>query len=140
LPPRRPGFESRSGHVGFSVDKVALEQVFSKYFGFSSQFLIHRMLHIHHLSFGPRRIGQFVADVPIGLSLTPPQENYMLPEVFSNTMPLSLIPTPLFCVMSLRYNAYMTNFQAYRSTLREDSANKIALPLSRISIFCIRFL
>jgi hypothetical protein len=27
-------FETRSGNVGFVVDKVALEQVFSEYFGF----------------------------------------------------------------------------------------------------------
>jgi hypothetical protein len=31
FPPLRPGFEPRSGHVGFVVDKVALEQVFSEY-------------------------------------------------------------------------------------------------------------
>jgi hypothetical protein len=29
FPPKRPGFEFRSGHVGFVVDKVALGQVFS---------------------------------------------------------------------------------------------------------------
>jgi hypothetical protein len=34
FPPRRPGFEPRSSHVGFVVDKVALGQVFSEYFGF----------------------------------------------------------------------------------------------------------
>jgi hypothetical protein len=28
----RPGFESRLGHVGFVVDKVAMGQVFSEYF------------------------------------------------------------------------------------------------------------
>jgi hypothetical protein len=31
---RNPGFEPRSGHVGFVVDEVALGQVFSEYFGF----------------------------------------------------------------------------------------------------------
>jgi hypothetical protein len=31
---RRPGFKSGSIHVGFVVDKVALGQVFSEYFGF----------------------------------------------------------------------------------------------------------
>jgi hypothetical protein len=46
FPPRRPGFKPRSGHVGF-VDKVALGQVFSEYFGFPCQFSFHR-LHIHH--------------------------------------------------------------------------------------------
>jgi hypothetical protein len=33
LPPRRPGFASGQ-HVGFVVDKAALGQVFSEYFGF----------------------------------------------------------------------------------------------------------
>jgi hypothetical protein len=32
--PRRPGFEPGSSQVGFVVDKVALGQVFSEYFGF----------------------------------------------------------------------------------------------------------
>jgi hypothetical protein len=50
FPLRRPGFEPRSGHVGFVVDKVALVQVFSEYFGFPCQFSFHRLLHIlHHL-------------------------------------------------------------------------------------------
>jgi hypothetical protein len=53
---------------------VALGQVFSEYFGFPCQFTFHRLLHIHHLSSGAGRIGQSVADVPSGLSLTPPQE------------------------------------------------------------------
>jgi hypothetical protein len=35
---RRPGFEARSGDVGFVVDKVAMGQVFSEYFGFPCQF------------------------------------------------------------------------------------------------------
>jgi hypothetical protein len=40
-PLRRPGFEPGSGHVGFVVDKVALRQVFSEYFGFPCQSLFH---------------------------------------------------------------------------------------------------
>jgi hypothetical protein len=36
-----------SGHVGFVVDKVALGQVFSEYFGFPCQALC-RLLHTHH--------------------------------------------------------------------------------------------
>jgi hypothetical protein len=74
FPPRRPGFEPRSGHVGFVVDKVALGQVFSEYFDFPCQCSFHRLLHTHHLSSGAGTIGQLVADVPSGLSLTPPQE------------------------------------------------------------------
>jgi hypothetical protein len=33
FPPLRPGFKARSGYVGFVVDKAALGQVFSEYFG-----------------------------------------------------------------------------------------------------------
>jgi hypothetical protein len=55
------------------VDKVALGQVFSEYFGFPCQFLFHRLLIIHlRLSFGTGTIGQLVADVPSGLTLTSP--------------------------------------------------------------------
>jgi hypothetical protein len=74
LPPRRPRFEPRSGHVGFVADKVALGQVFSEYFGFPFQFSFHRLLHTRHLSSGAGTVGQLVADVPSGLSLTTPQE------------------------------------------------------------------
>jgi hypothetical protein len=62
-----------SSHVGFVVDKVALGQVSSEYFGFPCQFSFHRMLHTY-LSSWAGTIGQLVADVPSGLSLTPPQE------------------------------------------------------------------
>jgi hypothetical protein len=73
--PGSPGFVPRSGHVGFVVDKEALGQVFSKYFGFPYQFSFHRLLHTHHTPSGAGRIGQLVADVPNNrLSLTPPQE------------------------------------------------------------------
>jgi hypothetical protein len=58
--------------VGFAVDRVLLEQVFSEYFGFLFQFSFHQLLHTHHhLSSGPDIIiGQIVAGVPSGLSLT----------------------------------------------------------------------
>jgi hypothetical protein len=68
FPPRRPKFEPGSENVGFVVDKVALGQVFSQYFGFPYQFSFHRPLHIHHLSSWVDTIGQLVADVPSGLS------------------------------------------------------------------------
>jgi hypothetical protein len=61
--------------VGFVVDKVALAQDFSGYYGFPCQFPFHRLLHIHHhLSSGAGTVGQLMADVPSGLSFTPPQE------------------------------------------------------------------
>jgi hypothetical protein len=57
--------------VGFVVEKVALGQVFSKYFCFPCQFSFHRLLHSHHyLSSGAGTICQTVVDVPSGLSLT----------------------------------------------------------------------
>jgi hypothetical protein len=75
FPPQRPRFKFKSGHVGSVADEVALVQVFSKYFGFPCQFSFRWLLHIHHhLSSGAGTIGQLVADVPCGLSRTPPQE------------------------------------------------------------------
>jgi hypothetical protein len=64
--------------VGFVVDKVALGQVFSEYFGFPCQFSFHRLLHTHHLLPGAGTVGQMVADVPSELSLTPPQETKLI--------------------------------------------------------------
>jgi hypothetical protein len=62
--------------MGFAVDKVALRQIFSEYFGFPRQLSFHRTLHTHHhhhhhLSSGAGTVGQTVADVPSGLSLAP---------------------------------------------------------------------
>jgi hypothetical protein len=73
FPTRWPGFDPRSDHVGFVVDKMTAEQVFSEYYGFSCHFSFHQMIHTH-LSFGAGTIGQLVADVPSGLSLAPPHE------------------------------------------------------------------
>jgi hypothetical protein len=48
-----------SGHVGFMVDKVALGQIFSEYFGVPCKFSFHQLLHNHpHLSSGVCTIGQ----------------------------------------------------------------------------------
>jgi hypothetical protein len=44
--PRRLGFDPGSGQVGFVVDKVALGQVFSDYFGFPCQSSFHQLLQI----------------------------------------------------------------------------------------------
>jgi hypothetical protein len=43
--PLRPRFDPGSGQVGFVVDKVALGQVFSEYFGFPCQSSFHQLLH-----------------------------------------------------------------------------------------------
>jgi hypothetical protein len=39
---------NRTGHVGFVVDKVALRQVFSEYFGFPCPSSFHQILHPHN--------------------------------------------------------------------------------------------
>jgi hypothetical protein len=52
---------------------VALGQVFSKYFSFPCQFLF-QLLRTHHLSSGTGTIGQLLANVPSGLTLTSTQE------------------------------------------------------------------
>jgi hypothetical protein len=39
---------ARSGHVGFVVDKVALGQVFSEYFGFPCQSSFYQILYPHN--------------------------------------------------------------------------------------------
>jgi hypothetical protein len=59
--------------MGFVVDKVALGQVFSEYFGFPFQ-LPNLLLNNCHPSSRAGTVGRIVADVPSGLSLTPPQE------------------------------------------------------------------
>jgi hypothetical protein len=92
LPLRFPpwhGLEPRSCHVWFVVYKVALEQVFSEYFGFPCQLSFHWRLHIHHhqhLSSGAGTICQLLAEVrvPSGLSLTPPQKKLPLQFTFYN--------------------------------------------------------
>jgi hypothetical protein len=45
LPPRRPGFNPGSVHVGFVVDKVALGQVFPRVLRFSPVSFIAPVLH-----------------------------------------------------------------------------------------------
>jgi hypothetical protein len=61
--------------VEFVVDKVALAQVFSEYFGFPFQLSFHRLLHInYHLSSVADAMRQLGVDVPSGLSFAPPKE------------------------------------------------------------------
>jgi hypothetical protein len=72
------------------MDKVALEQVFSDYFGFPCQFSFLRLLHTHRLSSGGGTIGQLVADVPSGLSLIPYTYIYVYIHVFLIPLYVSL--------------------------------------------------
>jgi hypothetical protein len=48
LPTAAAWVEPGSGQEGFVVDKVALEQVFSEYFGFPCQSLFPQILHPHN--------------------------------------------------------------------------------------------
>jgi hypothetical protein len=73
FPPRRPGLDLRSGHVGFVTNNVSLGQIFFEYFGFPYQFSSRQILH-SRLSSGAGTIGQLVADVPNGLGFTPPPQ------------------------------------------------------------------
>jgi hypothetical protein len=43
---------ARVSQVGFVVDKVALEQVFSEYFCFPRQYSFHQILHHYHNHLG----------------------------------------------------------------------------------------
>jgi hypothetical protein len=76
-----------SGHVGFVVNKVALERVFFEYFCFPYKFSFHRLLHTHHLSSGAGTIGQLVDDVPSGRSFTPSQDT----KKIKKTTPFSVV-------------------------------------------------
>jgi hypothetical protein len=58
LPTAAARVRSQVNHAGFVVDKVALGQVFSEYFGFPCQSSFHHLLHNHHLSSGAGTIGQ----------------------------------------------------------------------------------
>jgi hypothetical protein len=72
--PRQPGFEPRSGHVGFVMDKRALGQVLPVYFCFFCH-SFQRMVHTQHLiSSGVHTLSQIVADVPGWLNVTSLQE------------------------------------------------------------------
>jgi hypothetical protein len=46
---RRPGFAPMSVHVGFVVDKVALGQFFSEFFGFPLSVSFHRGLSYSYI-------------------------------------------------------------------------------------------
>jgi hypothetical protein len=86
--PRRSGFDPGSSHLGSVADKVRMGLVSSEYFGSPSQFSIHHMLHIH-LSSGAGTIGQLVADVPSGLSLTPPHKTYKKYTILATSFKVS---------------------------------------------------
>jgi hypothetical protein len=56
------------------MDKVALGQVFSEYFGFPCQFSFHRLLDTHHLSSGAGTIGQ-IGNTTLGFCIVWQQVN-----------------------------------------------------------------
>jgi hypothetical protein len=80
FPPQRPGFDTRSGYVGFVVDKVALGQFSpitwvssaNSYSTDCSTLIIYRP--------GLEKLAKIVAGVPSGLSLTPPQKTIKIKE------------------------------------------------------------
>jgi hypothetical protein len=71
LPTAAAQVRARVRACGICGGQMTLGQVFSGYFGFPCQSLFHQLLHNHHhLSSGAGTIGQLVAAVPSGLSLT----------------------------------------------------------------------
>jgi hypothetical protein len=76
FPLRRLGFEPRPGYAAFAMNK----QHWDKFSPSTTvppppRHLRHTLLHAHHQSSsGADTIGQFVAALPSGLSLTPPQD------------------------------------------------------------------
>jgi hypothetical protein len=48
LPTAAARVRAHAQHVGFVVDKVALTQIFSEYFGFACQSSFHDILHHHN--------------------------------------------------------------------------------------------
>jgi hypothetical protein len=116
LSPRRPGFESRSGNLGFVVGKTAQGQEFSGYFYFPYD-SFHRLIHTrHHPSLGTGAVCQIVADVPIELSLTLTQESLEICNIYCQSKPdISEVSLEYdFCFLSvsaahLRLNVYPSN-------------------------------
>jgi hypothetical protein len=108
--------------VGFVLGKVALGQVFSDYFGFPCQFLLHRLLHTHHLSSGAGIIGQLVADVRNGGRLTPPQETKLKKPSGYSVEPKFLDP----CLKPLLLNILASSLsetqavEVYETTKQKD--------------------
>jgi hypothetical protein len=71
LPTAAARVRARAEHVGFVVDKVALGQVFSEYFGFPCHLSFHQIPH-HHNDLAVGTIGLLVAAVSSGPNWTPP--------------------------------------------------------------------
>jgi hypothetical protein len=86
-------------------------KVFSEYFGFPYQSSFHRLLHTHDLSSGAGTICQLVADVPSGVSLTPPQEKKKVPSkfVYGKILKKSAQMTPIY-MRSLGWNDQQARF------------------------------
>jgi hypothetical protein len=60
IPATVAGVRARVKHVQFVVEKVSLDQFFSKYLGFPFQFLFRQLFYNHHpLSSGVGTLGQY---------------------------------------------------------------------------------
>jgi hypothetical protein len=79
LPTAAARVHARVWSSGICVDKMALWQVFSEYFGFPCQFSFHQLLHnLHHLGLYNR---PEVAAVPGDVSPTPPKKKKPLCDI-----------------------------------------------------------
>jgi hypothetical protein len=120
---RLPGFDPRSSHLGFVVDKMALWKSSSEYFRFSCQVSFHQMLHIH-LSSGAGTISQLVTDVPIGLGLTLLHEKKMCLGLSTSLLPSAFRATILckFPGMRVTWPAYFIMLDLINLKIYHESA------------------
>jgi hypothetical protein len=82
FPPWRPGFEHGYGHVGFVVDKVAMAQVFSVYFGFPCQSSFNQLFHNHHQHLG---LVQYASSTAAPLTSAPDEGEWSASRLCSLT-------------------------------------------------------
>jgi hypothetical protein len=105
FPPRRPGFAYEQ-HMGFVVDKAALGQVFSVYFGFPCQ-SFHRFLHYHN---HPGRTNRPLSGRSVEWTLIPPTTT----QIKKKTLPM-LHKTHLFWLPFLSFNISLGQLLEKRS-------------------------
>jgi hypothetical protein len=127
---------------------VTLGQIFSEYFNFH----IH-----HHLSSRAGTVGQLVADVPSGLSLTPPKETRLDVESWIHGPPPPPLRRPIYlrwivswediwrrtiCDMVARFQAIVTMADASRlpwnerKPVRTQTVNYVETIVRSLDILC----
>jgi hypothetical protein len=105
------------------VDKVALGQVFSEYFGFPCESSFHQFFHNHHdLSSGTGAIGQQVAAVP----KVPPRNLKKAPERMA-----------LACAVGVNFSCFCETEGLYRGFI--SSSAEAVLCIFTIRLYSISY-